>query len=77
MTIDLALERKSKNRTLTGLSAQRAGIEIRFLEMASTCNTLVNNKGVGREGRVKEPMLAIDKLVPSLIIKLSEVVYDS
>ena len=45
--------------------------------MTSTCNTLVNNKGVGREGRVKEPMLVIDKLVPSPIITLPEVVYDS
>ena len=35
--------------------------------MASTCNTLVNSKGVGREVRVKEPMLAIDKPVPSPI----------
>ena len=43
--------------------------------MASTCNTLVNNNGVGREGMVKEPMLAIDKLVPSPIITLSEAVY--
>ena len=44
--------------------------------MADTCNTLVNNKGVGREGRVKEPMLAIDKRVASPIITLSEAVYN-
>ena len=45
--------------------------------MVDTCNTLVNNKGVGREGNVKEPMLAIDKLVPSPIITLLEVMYAS
>ena len=45
--------------------------------IVSMCNTLVNNNGVGREVKVKEPMLAIDKLVPSLIITLLEVVYDS
>ena len=48
--------------TLIGLSAQRVETEIRFLDIASTCNTLVNNSGVGREVRVKEPMLTIDKL---------------
>ena len=45
--------------------------------MAETCNTLVNNKGVDREGRMKESMLAIDKPVPSLIITLSEAMYGS
>ena len=45
--------------------------------MAGTCNTLVNNKGLGREGRVKESMLAIDKPVTSKIITLSEAVYGS
>ena len=57
--------------TLTGLLAQRAETKISFLDIAGTCNTLVNNKGVGREGRVKESMLAIDKSVPSPIITLS------
>ena len=38
--------------------------------MVGTCNTLVKNNGVCREGRVKEPMLAIDKPVPSPIITL-------
>ena len=42
--------------------------------MAGTCNTLVNKKGVGREGMVKEPKLAIDKHVSSPIIILSEAV---
>ena len=45
--------------------------------MASTCNTLVNNNGVAKEGRVKEMMLAIEKLVPSPIITLLKVVYGS
>ena len=45
--------------------------------MAGTCNALVKSNGVGKEGRVKEPMLAIDKLVPSLIITLLEAMYDS
>ena len=36
---------------------------MRFLDIAGTCNTLVNSKGVGREVRVKELVLAIDKLV--------------
>ena len=45
--------------------------------MASICNTLVNNKGIGREGRVKELMLAIDKPIPSPIITLSKAVYGS
>ena len=44
--------------------------------IASMCNRSVNNNGVGREVKVKEPMLAIYKLVLSLIIILSEVVYD-
>ena len=41
--------------------------------MVDTCNTLVKNKGVSREGNMKDPMLAIDKLVPSPIITLLEV----
>ena len=45
--------------------------------MAGTCITLVNNKGVGGEGRVKETTLAIDKPILSPIITLSEAVYDS
>ena len=61
---DPAPERKSKkNRTLIGLSTQMANTKMRFLDIASTCNTLVNNKGVAREVRVKEPVLAINKLV--------------
>ena len=63
--------------TLTGLLAQRIETKIRFLDMAGTCNTLVNNKGVGREGMVKEPMIAIDKPVPSTIMTLSKGVYGS
>ena len=63
--------------TVTMLSAQRAEIEIRFLNMAGTCNILVKNNGVGREGKVKELMLAIDKLVPSPIITLLEGMYSS
>ena len=51
--------------------------EIRLLDMAGTCNTLINNKGVGREGMVKELMLAIDKPVLSPIMTLSEAVYGS
>ena len=50
---------------------------MRFLDITGTCNTLVNSKGVGREVRVKEPMLAIDKHVPSPIRTRSEAVYDS
>ena len=50
---------------------------MRFLNIAGTCNTLVNSKGIGREIRVKEPALAIDKPVPSLIITQSEAVYGS
>ena len=63
--------------TLIGLSAQSAEAEIKFLDIAGTCNTLVNNNGVGREVRVKEPMLAIDKLVPLSIRTLSKAVYGS
>ena len=48
-----------------------------FLDIAGTCNTLVNNNGVGKEVRVKEPMLAIDNLVPSPITILLEAVYGS
>ena len=66
-----------KKMTLIRLSTQRAKIEMRFLDIAGTCNTLVNSKRVGREVRVKEPALAIDKHVPSLIITWSDVVYDS
>ena len=40
---------------------------MRFLNITDTCNTLVNSKGVRREVRVKEPVLAIDKPVPSPI----------
>ena len=40
---------------------------MRFLDIACTCDTLVNSKAVGREVRVKETLLVIDKLVPSLI----------
>ena len=40
---------------------------MRFLDIAGTCNTLVNSKGVGREVRGKKLVLAIDKHVPSLI----------
>ena len=50
---------------------------MRFLDTAGTCTTLVNNNGVGREVRVKEAMLAIDKPIPSPIRTLSEAVYDS
>ena len=57
MTILHLKERVKKKKILIGLSAQRAEIEIRFLDMEITCNTLVNNNGVGREGRVKELML--------------------
>ena len=49
----------------------------KLLDIVDTCNTLVNNNGVGREVRVKEPMLAIDKPVPSPIGTLSNAVYDS
>ena len=45
--------------------------------MAGTYNTLKNNEGVEREVKEKEPMLAIEKLEPSPIITLSEVVYGS
>ena len=77
MCDDPTLEKKRKNRTLIELSAQRAETAMRFLDFAGTCNTLVNSKGVGIEGRVKEPMLAIDKLVPSPIRTWSEAVYGS
>ena len=73
-----APERKStKNKTLIGLSTQRAEAKKRFLDIASTCNTLVNNNGVWRKVKVKEPKLAIDKHVPSLIRTLSAAVYYS
>ena len=49
----------------------------KLFDIVDTCNTLVNNNGVGREVRVKEPMLAIDKPVPSPIGTLSKAVYDS
>ena len=49
----------------------RAETEIRFLDMAGTCRTLEKSKGVRREVREKEPMLAIDKPEPSPIITLS------
>ena len=45
---DLTLERKSKNRKLIGLLAQRVETEIRFLDMAGACRTL---------GQVHEGML--------------------
>ena len=73
MTI-LHLKEGIKKRILTGLSTQKANTEIRFLDMASTWSTLENNKGIGREVRVKEPMLAIDKPLPSPIITLLEAV---
>ena len=60
--------------TLIGLLAQMAETEIRFLDIACTCSTLVNNNGVGREVRVKELILAIAKPIPS---PMSEAVYDS
>ena len=57
--------------TLIGLSKQRIETEIRFLDMEE------KNKGVGREVREKEPMLAIDKPKSSPIITLSEAVYNA
>ena len=63
--------------TLIGLSAQRAETKIRILDMTGTYNILENNKGEGREVRENEPMLAIDKLEPSPIIKLLVTVYES
>ena len=63
--------------TLMGLLAQRVETEIRFLAMAGTCSTLEKSKGVGREVREKELMLAIDKPESSPMITLSEAVYDS
>ena len=48
---------------------------MRFLDIVGTCNTLVNSKGVGREVRVNEPMLAIDKPVPTPIRTQSEAIY--
>ena len=63
--------------TLIGLSTQRAGTEIRFLNMPCTCRILEKNKGVGREVREKEPMLAINKPQPSPIITLSEAMNDA
>ena len=63
--------------TLIGLSAQRAETEIRFLDMTCTCSTLEKSKGVGREVREKDPMLAIDKPEPSPMLTLSEAVYGS
>ena len=53
MTI-LHLKESKKNRTLIRLSAQRVEIEMRFLDITGTYNTLINSKGVGREVRVKE-----------------------
>ena len=50
---------------------------MKFLDIVGTCNTLVNSKGVGREVRVKEPVLAIDKHVPLSIRTWLEAVYDS
>ena len=46
-----------------------AETEIRFLDIACTCSTLVNNNGVRREVRVKEPILVIAKLIPSSMSK--------
>ena len=70
-------ERVKKNRTLIRLLTQRAQTEMRFLNIVSTCNTLVNSKRVRREVRVKEPVLAIDKLVPSPIRTQTEAMYGS
>ena len=76
MCDDLAPERKrKKKKTLIRLLAQRAETEIRFLDITGICNTMVNNNGVGREVRVKEPMFAIDKLIPSPLRTLLEAVY--
>ena len=50
---------------------------MRFLDIGGTCNTLVNNNGVGREVRMKEAMLTIDKPIPSPIRTLLEAVYGS
>ena len=50
---------------------------MRFLDTVSTCNTLVNSKGVGREVRVKGPVLVIDKPIPSPIRTRSKAVYGS
>ena len=71
---DLTLERKSKNRKLIGLLAQRVETEIRFLDMAGACRTLEKNKGVEREVREKEPILIFDKPKPSPIITLLKAV---
>ena len=46
---------------------------MRFLDIVGTCNTLENSKGVGREVRVKDLVLAIDKPVSSPIRTRSEV----
>ena len=77
MTILHLKERVKTNGTLIGLSAQRVETEIRFLNIAYTCNTLVNNNAVGREVRVKEPMFAIDKPILLPIRTLSKAVYGS
>ena len=77
VTISHQKKKESKNRTLIGLSTQRAKTEIRFLDMTDTCKTLEKNKGVGRKVKEKEPMLEIDKHEPSPIITLLEAVHDA
>ena len=73
----LHLKERVKKWNINRVIGTRVVTKIRFLDIESTCNTLVKNNGVGREERVKEPMLEIDKLLPSPIITLSEVVYGS
>ena len=65
------------DRRTGGVMVMNAAVRVRSAIWVGTCNTLVNNNGVGGEVRAKEPMLAIDKPIPSPIRTLSEAMYDS
>ena len=73
MTI-LHLKERVEKEDINRITDTKGRNRVRFLDIMGICNTSVNNNGVGREVRVKEPMLAIDKLEPSLIIILVEAV---
>ena len=76
MTI-LHLKERVKKKDINRVSDTKVETGMRFLYIANTCNTLVNSKRVGRELRVKEPVLAIDKPIPSPIRTRSEAMYNS
>ena len=76
MTI-LHLKERVKEHDINRVINTKGGDQNKVFRHGRTCRTLEKSKGVGREVREKELMLAIDKTESSPMITLSEAVYDS